>query len=284
MKVIQSIEHLKRQLAQTPRTDGKIGLVPTMGALHPGHLVLVQRALQENHIVVVSIFVNPTQFNNKEDLEKYPKTLEADTDLLSSISHELVVFAPTVSEMYSGKVSSGSYDFDGLDEPMEGMYRKGHFEGVATIVEKFFTLISPNTAYFGEKDFQQLQIIKKLVANLNLPIEVIACPIVREKNNLAMSSRNARLSDSVRSQAGFIYGTLQKAREKFQHESAQEVIDWVFKEFKVHPVFELEYFEIMEAQTLKPVRRKSGKKEYRAFIAVYADGVRLIDNIELTTD
>ncbi len=282
MRVIQSIKELKKQLAQIPRKGCTLGLVPTMGALHPGHTALVKRALQENCVVVVSIFVNPTQFNNKQDLAKYPKTLDEDTVLLHSISDDLLVFAPTVGEMYSGKVTSGSYDFGGLEEPMEGKYRKGHFEGVATVVEKLFTIVVPDKAYFGEKDYQQLQIIKKLAHDLNLPTEVIGCPIVREKNNLAMSSRNARLSDSVRNQGGFIYRTLQLASEKFEHESSRHVIDWVYAQFTAHPIFKLEYFEIMDAKTLKPAHNKSAKKKYRAFIAVYADGVRLIDNIDLS--
>ena len=257
------------------------GLVPTMGALHEGHTSLVEKAVADNDHVVVSIFVNPTQFNNSEDLEKYPKTLEADLALLQNISNDLIIFSPAVTEIYPERVAPKTYDFHGLDKVMEGAYRDDHFNGVGTIVEMLLRLVQPDRAYFGEKDFQQLQIIRKLVELEHLPVTIIGCPIVREHNGLAMSSRNARLSKSVRNEASHIYNILQTAKKKFGTKSAQYVMDWVVQEFKDQPNLELEYFEISDVETLTPIQKKQRHLKYRAFVAVYADGIRLIDNIAL---
>ncbi|WP_228236397.1 pantoate--beta-alanine ligase [Allomuricauda sp. M10] len=258
-----------------------IGLVPTMGALHTGHLSLVKKALLENDLVVVSIFVNPTQFDKKDDLEKYPRSLERDIDLLKTVSKKIVVFAPTVDEIYGNHVKSESYEFDGLDKVMEGEFRTGHFDGVGTIVELLLRTVAPNKAYFGEKDFQQLQIIKKMAEIKKLPYTIIGCPIEREPHGLAMSSRNERLSKTTREQAGFIHVTLQAAKSKFGTENATTIADWVKSEFDKNPVFSLEYFEITDEATLTPMLKKQDNQKYRAFIAVYADGVRLIDNLRL---
>ncbi len=281
MRVFSTKKKLKTHLGLLNTKNRTIGMVPTMGALHKGHLTLVRQAVSENCIVVVSIFVNPTQFNNDKDLKKYPRTLDADISLLNSISDEVLIFAPSVSEIYSDGVKSKRYNFDGLDKVMEGQSRKGHFNGVGTIVEEFLTIVRPNRAYFGEKDFQQLQIIKKLVDILNLPVEIIGCPIVREPSGLAMSSRNAQLSKSLRNEASFIYKTLQAAKIKFDTKSAKYVVDWVENTFNKHPDLNLEYMAIMEADTLTTVLRKQKDKKDRAFIAVYAEGLRLIDNIAL---
>ncbi|PXX31497.1 pantoate--beta-alanine ligase [Arenibacter sp. ARW7G5Y1] len=280
MQLINSQKELKSYLNSIQKTKS-IGLVPTMGALHMGHMSLVQRSVGENDITVVSIFVNPTQFNNKEDLEKYPNTLEADLAILKGVTDRMVVFAPSAREMYSGDISSKSYNFEGLENVMEGEFREGHFDGVGTIVEKLLRLISPTRAYFGEKDFQQLQIIKKLVKITNLPIEIIGCPIVREANGLAMSSRNERLDPQLRQEASFIYKTLKAAKQKFGTKSANFTVDWVKKQFNAHPKLKLEYVKIADEDQLKPVKRKNKKTKYRAFIAVYAGDVRLIDNIAL---
>ncbi|NDV41833.1 pantoate--beta-alanine ligase [Flagellimonas sediminis] len=258
-----------------------LGLVPTMGALHTGHLSLVKKALSENDLVVVSIFVNPTQFDKKDDLDKYPRSLERDIDLLKTVSKKIVVFAPTVDEIYGDQVKSESYEFDGLDKVMEGEFRAGHFDGVGTIVELLLRTVAPNKAYFGEKDFQQLQIIRKMAEIKKLPYTIIGCPIEREPHGLAMSSRNERLSKTTREQAGFIHDTLQTAKSKFGTESATTIADWVKSEFKKNPVFNLEYFEITDEATLTPMLKKQDNQKYRAFIAVYADGVRLIDNLRL---
>jgi len=280
MQLINTQKELKSYLSSQAKTK-TIGLVPTMGALHLGHISLVKKSVGENDITVVSIFVNPTQFNNKEDLEKYPSTLEADMSLLKTASDKIVVFAPSAFEMYSGGITSKTYDFEGLENVMEGEFREGHFDGVGTIVEKLLSLITPTRAYFGEKDFQQLQIIKKLKEITNLPIEIIGCPIVREANGLAMSSRNERLSTELRKEASFIYKTLKAAKQKFGTKSANFVVDWVKKQFETHPNLKLEYVKITDVNQLKPVIRKNKNLKYRAFIAVYAGDVRLIDNIAL---
>ncbi len=280
MVLIKTKKELTEHLSFAERKKS-IGLVPTMGALHSGHAALVQRAIHENEVVVISIFVNPTQFNNKEDLEKYPQTLKSDIDLLEKISKDILVFAPTVKEMYSNAVRSENYNFYGLENIMEGAFREGHFDGVGTIVETLLTSVKPDKAYFGEKDFQQLQIIRKLVEIRNIPVKIIGCPIVRESNGLALSSRNERLSTTIRHEAAFIFKTLTSAKRIFGMESAKNVKDWVTKQYKKHPDLELEYIEITEATTLKPLVRKQKNRKYRAFIAVYADGVRLIDNIAL---
>ncbi|WP_299434165.1 pantoate--beta-alanine ligase [uncultured Maribacter sp.] len=258
-----------------------LGLVPTMGALHKGHLSLVEKALRENQSVIVTIFVNPTQFNNKEDLEKYPNTLEKDIAQLNSLSNQITVFAPSAEEIYKNNIVTKKYDFQGLDRVMEGEFRDNHFNGVGTIVELLLNLIKPDNAYFGEKDFQQLQIIKKLTQIQDIPVSIIGCPIVREPHGLAMSSRNERLSLKTRNEASFIYETLKTAKEKFGTKSALNVKDWVTKTFLKKNTFDLEYIEISDIDTLKPIKRKQKGKKYRAFIAVYVENVRLIDNIAL---
>lgn len=260
-----------------------LGLVPTMGALHEGHLQLVIKALEENDLVAVSIFVNPTQFDNPDDLDKYPRTLENDIALLKTVSAtKIMVYAPpTVDDVYEGNTVSETFDFDGLEHEMEGKFRDGHFDGVGTIVKRLFEIVKPHKAYFGEKDFQQLQIIKKLVEKHHMPLEIVGCKIHREANGLAMSSRNTRLKPEFSIAAPFIYETLKTAKIKFGTKSANEVKEWVEKQFKNHDLLELEYFIISEVETLKPLKRKSNNKAYRAFIAVYADDIRLIDNIAL---
>jgi len=280
MLLIQTRKQLIAQLS-TLKENHSLGLVPTMGALHIGHAALVKRAVEENDVVVVSIFVNPTQFNNAVDLEKYPKTLKADIEVLSEISKNIIVFIPSIDEMYSEEVKSVNYDFDGLEHVMEGAFRAGHFDGVGTIVESLLTLVKPDNAYFGEKDFQQLQIIRKLTEIRKIPVNIIGCPIVREPNGLAFSSRNEQLSKNMRKEAAFIYSTLKSAKKIFGTKSAKYIKDWATEQFGQHPDFELEYIEITQAKTLKPIIRKQINKKYRAFIAVYAEGVRLIDNIAL---
>ena len=268
------IEHLKSK-------GHSIGLVPTMGALHEGHLALVKKALIKNNTIIVSIFVNPTQFDNASDLQKYPKTLEQDIIKLEKIDKNIVVFSPSVKEMYANNISSEKFDFDGLEFEMEGKFRNGHFDGVGTIVKQFFEIVKPHNAYFGEKDYQQLLIIKKLVEKYNIPVNIVGCPISREANKLAMSSRNERLTKETREKASFIYDTLLAAKQKFGTKSALYVTEWVKKQFQKNELFNLEYYEIADANTLKTVKRKNKNKTYRAFIAVYANDVRLIDNIAL---
>lgn len=281
MKIYHQKSELKKILDQLRQQKMSIGLVPTMGALHQGHLTLVKRALAENDHIVVSVFVNPTQFDNPDDLDKYPRTLDSDVKLLKELSDSILVYAPSVEDIYGDNVTSKDYSFDGLEHAMEGKYRAGHFDGVGTIVKCLFDIVKPVNAYFGEKDFQQLMIIKKLVDKYNIPINIVGCPIHREKDGLAMSSRNIRLKPEYRKAAPFIYKTLVAAKEKFGTKSANEVTEWVENEFKKHPLLELEYFTIADTETLSTVKRKTKNKTYRAFIAVYAGEIRLIDNIAL---
>jgi len=261
--------------------NSTIGFIPTMGALHKGHLSLMQQSLTENNITVVSIFVNPTQFNNAEDLKKYPRTLEEDLKKITDLNPDIIVYAPTVDDIYEGNVSSQAFNFDGLENQMEGKFRPGHFDGVGTIVKRLFEIVKPTNAYFGEKDFQQLQIVKKMTAKNQLDVNIIGCPIYREANGLAMSSRNERLSKEQREQAGIIYETLNLAKQKFEKESSKSVKEWVKKAFDKNPTFELEYFEIADEEKLLPCSRKSKSKKYRAFIAVFVNNIRLIDTISL---
>ena len=258
-----------------------IGFVPTMGALHAGHLALMERSLQENDYTVVSIFVNPTQFNNPEDLAKYPRTLEEDVRKITALNPEIMVYAPSVEDIYDGNPVSQSFDFDGLENQMEGKFRPGHFDGVGTIVKQLFEIVTPTNAYFGEKDFQQLQIVKKLVVKNQLPVTIIGCPIYREANQLAMSSRNERLSAEERNQASLIYQTLLQAKEKFQNGTVESVNQLVQQTFENHPLFDLEYFVIADEETLLPCTTKEKDKNYRAFIAVFVNNIRLIDTISL---
>lgn len=282
MEVAKTKAELAKLISALRGNKKSIGFVPTMGALHQGHLSLIKEGLENNDVVVVSIFVNPTQFDNAEDLEKYPRTLERDVTLLKTVSEtKILVYAPSVDDIYGDAVESINYDFDGLEHEMEGAFRDGHFDGVGTIVKRLFEIVTPDRAYFGEKDFQQLQIIKKLVEKHAIPVEVVGCTIYRETNGLAMSSRNERLKPDYKEAAPFIYKTLQSAKIKFGTKSANKVTEWVTKQFENHSLLELEYFTIADVETLKPIKRKSKLKQYRAFIAVYADDIRLIDNIAL---
>ena len=261
--------------------NSTIGFVPTMGALHQGHLALMQRSLKENDDTVVSIFVNPTQFNNPEDLEKYPRTLEEDVKKMRGLSDKIILYAPSVDDIYEGQTISQSFDFDGLENQMEGKFRPGHFNGVGTIVKRLFEIVTPTNAYFGEKDFQQLQIVKKLVEKNDLPVNVVGCPIFREDNLLAMSSRNERLTAEERKEASIIYKVLTEAKEIFQNSTPEETIKFVEDSFKDNERFELEYFVIADESTLLPIDHKTNDKKYRAFIAVFVNSIRLIDTISL---
>lgn len=257
-----------------------IGFVPTMGALHLGHLSLVNMAKTENDVVVVSIFVNPTQFDKQEDLNKYPRTIEQDLKLLQSVNCDLV-FLPDVKEMYHQKIQTEHFDFGGIEFEMEGKYRKGHFDGVGTIVKRFFEIITPHKAYFGEKDFQQLQIVKKLVEINHIPVKIIGCDIFREEDGLAMSSRNARLTEEQRKAAPFIYEILIEVQKKFGTINVDKIKQWVEEQFSKNEYLKLEYFEIACEESLKPANKCLENRNYRAFLAVFANDIRLIDNIRL---
>lgn len=278
--LMQALSVLKNGGSQAEKAY-KIGFVPTMGALHLGHLSLIQKALEENDKVVVSIFVNPTQFNNSKDLEKYPRNAEKDLTLLEKTTDNLIVYLPQVSDIYGDQVVSIQYDFEGLENQMEGKHRKGHFDGVGTVLTKFFHIIEPDKAYLGEKDFQQLQIVKKLVTTENLPLEIVGCPILREKNGLAMSSRNERLSAEQFEEASVIYEILQEVQKKYNSLSFLELHEIVAERFLQNPNIKLEYFEIANEETLIADEQKNPSTKYRAFVAAFVGDVRLIDNIPL---
>ena len=260
------------------RKKGKsIGLVPTMGALHPGHLSLVKRSASEMDATVVTIFINPTQFNDPADLEKYPRTPENDLDLLQSNRAD-VVFVPSVKEMYPVPDHT-TFDLGGLDQVMEGRQRKGHFNGVAQIVSRLFEVVRPHRTYFGQKDFQQLVIIRHLARCLKMDTDIVGCPIVREKDGLALSSRNVHLNREERKAAPFIYQILQKAYEMRGDLSPAQVKEWVSSSFEQHPLMKLEYFEIVEDKALNPVMGWDEKVNKVGCIAVVLGGVRLIDSL-----
>lgn len=277
MIVYRTKEDLTGHLYTLRRENRSIGLVPTMGALHNGHISLVKKAKSENDVVVVSIFVNPTQFNDPGDLESYPRTLDRDLDLLQKLETDLV-FIPSVKEMYPEK-DDRFFDLDPLDKVMEGKQRQGHFNGVAQIVSKLFLLTLPHRAYFGQKDFQQLVIVRRLTQILRMDIHIIPCPIIREKDGLAMSSRNQRLSKEERKQAPFIYETLRQAHKKKETLSVKELKIWVQERFETREEFALDYFEIVEDKDLKPISSWDDRVNKVACIAVLLGSERLIDNL-----
>lgn len=281
MLIFTENEALTTHLSSFKATKKSIGFVPTMGALHQGHLSLIDKSLQENDITVMSIFVNPTQFNNQEDLAKYPRTLENDVEKIKALNTSVIIFAPTVSDIYKENVVSQKFEYDNLEHQMEGKHREGHFNGVGTIIKRLFEIIKPSNAYFGEKDFQQLQIVKKLVSKYVIPVNIIGCSIYREENGLAMSSRNERLSKQSREKAAIIFATLNEAKELFKVKSAKEVTEIVVNKFKKTSDFKLEYFEIADESNLLTCKRKDKNKSYRAFIAVFIEDIRLIDNISM---
>lgn len=270
------------QLVREYRNGGKqIGFVPTMGALHEGHLTLIRRAKSENDICISSVFVNPTQFNNKDDLARYPRDLERDARLLGENGCD-VLFAPEVSEMYpGGEDDLLTIDFGDLDKVMEGRFRPGHFRGVATIVHKLFDSVTPHTAYFGKKDYQQLAIIRALTGRMQLPVQIIACETVREPDGLAMSSRNVRLTSSCRSHAPVIYSTLCMVREKAGTCPVSELENSAIRQIGSSGHLRVEYFTIGHKDTLQPLTDWTDQHAAVAFTAVFAEDVRLIDNLEL---
>ena len=280
VKILKNRQELSDYILKIKENGQKIGFAPTMGALHEGHLSLCEKARKENEIIISSIFVNPTQFNNPEDLKKYPRTIEKDIELLQQTQNVDAVYIPQIEDIYSNGLERKNYDFEGLENEMEGKFRPGHFDGVGTVVEELFRQVQPNNAYFGEKDFQQLMIIKKLVEKLSLPINIIGMPIYREKNGLAMSSRNMRLTTELRETAKIIFETLVKVKDLFHQQTLDEIHQFVENTFN-NSDFELEYFIIANEKTLREISEIKSGETYRAFIVVVIDGVRLIDNIQL---
>lgn len=280
MKIIHHISALHKLLYPARQIGQTIGFVPTMGALHKGHISLVERCRTENELCVVSIFVNPTQFNDKNDLLKYPRTLEADTRLLAESGCD-IVFAPDEKEMYP-ETDTRVFDFGLLERVMEGAHRPGHFNGVAQIVSKLFDAVQPNRAYFGEKDYQQIAIIREMVRQLAYDrIEIVACPILREASGLALSSRNARLTEAQRVEAAKIYQTLFKARELVSQQTVPALKEWVTATINAVPDLQVEYFDIVDGKTLQPVYSWEDTDFIMGCIAVFCEKVRLIDNILL---
>ena len=278
MKLVHTINELRVELEIQRKTGKKIGLVPTMGALHEGHASLVRRAVKENDIVVVSDFVNPTQFNDKNDLLKYPRTLEADCELLEK-EGAAYVFAPSVEEVYP-EPDTRQFSYAPLDTVMEGKYRPGHFNGVCQVVSKLFMMVEPDVAYFGEKDFQQLAIIREMVKQMNFPLQIVGCPIVREADGLALSSRNARLSDEQRKQALDISQTLFKSKEYAGSHTVEETLKFVEESIAAAEGLELEYFEIVDGLTLQKIASWEDTDYVVGCITVFCGEVRLIDNIK----
>lgn len=271
------IQHLS-----TEKNNGKtLGFVPTMGALHEGHLSLIKLSSLENNLTVISIFVNPIQFNNPDDLKNYPRTLEEDIIKIKSVNPHAIVFTPSEKSIFKNKPTHLTFKFKGLDQYMEGSSRPGHFNGVGTIVHILFDIVKPSNAYFGEKDYQQLLIIKRVNEQFNHQINIVGCPIYREPHGLAMSSRNERLSTAARKKSSLIYDFLKTVREEFSDKSILELKKMATIAFSKHPEFHLEYLEICNSNTLKPVKRKKKDQVYRAFIAVQIENVRLIDNISV---
>ncbi|MDH6533545.1 pantoate--beta-alanine ligase [Parabacteroides sp. 52] len=278
MKQIHTRDDLKDYLQKERQLNKTIGFVPTMGALHAGHLSLVKACVQENDICLVSIFVNPTQFNNKQDLETYPRTLEADIALLASVGCDSV-FIPSVEEMYPTE-DTRVFELGTVAEVMEGLHRPGHFNGVAQIVSKLFYAVEPDNAYFGEKDFQQIAVIREMVKQLDLPVKIHACPILREADGLALSSRNVRLLPEQRQKAPLIAHTLKESTNFVPEKSVQEVIDYVIHTLNNDPVMQVEYYEIVDGNTLKSIHEWSDSDYVVGCITVYCGQVRLIDNIQ----
>ena len=281
MEVLKNKKTLQDFIERQKEMGKKIGFAPTMGALHNGHLSLYEAARKENDLVISSIFVNPTQFNNAEDLEKYPRDTDRDISLLENSGLVDAVYLPQVEDIYPEKTESQHYDYDGLENEMEGKSRPGHFDGVGTVVEELFRQVKPNNAYFGEKDFQQLAIIRKMVEKKQLPIKIIGVSIYRADNGLALSSRNQRLAEERKGDAKIIFETLIKVKEWFKNISVSEIKEKINEIFSTQENMELEYFLVADESTLKEIDQKENENSYRAFIVVNVDGVRLIDNMHL---
>lgn len=279
MLIIKSLPDALSLVKSHKQSGKKIGFVPTMGALHDGHISLVAKSKSENDFTIVSVFVNPTQFNNPDDLKKYPRTEQADIQILENSGCDAVFF-PSVEDIYPKGENSDEFNFDGIENQMEGKFRPGHFNGVATVVKRFFEIVQPDKAYFGEKDFQQLRIIQELVKKSNLQLQIIPVSIMRENDGLAMSSRNTRLTKEMREESPKIYQILSEAKEFLKSNSIEATKKFVQEKFNSTKL-DLEYFEIADEKTLQSVSEKEENQSLRGFVAVFAGEIRLIDNISL---
>lgn len=278
MEVFQTVSSLQAVLTNL---SGSVGFVPTMGFLHQGHLSLIEKALEENTHLAISIFVNPTQFEDPTDLEKYPRSLEKDLSMIATIAPKALVFTPAVSEIYRNKLTAGFYSFNGLDKRMEGNSRQGHFQGVAAVVERLFSIVNPDRAYFGEKDYQQLAIIRHIVVQKKLSIAIVGCPIVRDKSGLALSSRNARLSEHHLKQASLLFRSLKQARVLYLDKGASTAQHHVNQLFSQAKEWTLDYFCICDEITLRQIDNKK-TENVRGFIAAQIGEIRLIDNLSFS--
>ncbi len=277
MEIYKKTNTIIERISALKREEKIIGFVPTMGALHKGHISLIKASMQKNDFTIASIFVNPTQFNDPNDLENYPRTLDADIEKLEKANCD-IVFIPNVEEMYPNQ-EKRKFDFGYLEKIMEGKYRSGHFNGVATIVSKLFDIIIPNNAYFGQKDFQQLAIIRNLVKQYNYPVNIVACPTIRESDGLAMSSRNKLLTNEQREIVPLIYKTLNKAVKKTGDLNVEELKKWLIEQINSNKLIEIEYFDIVNSETLKSIASWDEKCEKTGCIAVKVKKIRLIDNV-----
>jgi len=280
MLVFRDNSTLQNHLKNLKNNNKIIGFVPTMGALHNGHLSLVKKSISQNDLTVVSIFINPTQFNNVDDLKTYPSDIDKDLELLRLISDKIIVFNPEPDELYAGDIRLDKFNFNGLDRYMEGEFRGNHFVGVATVVSKLFSFIKADYAYFGEKDFQQVRIIENLIKEKKFKIKLIRCETIRSEDGLALSSRNNKLNFSSKKIATNLFKALNFAKEKINVLSTNEIEQKISENLSNFKEIKLEYFVIADEQNLKPIKYKQTEK-YRAFIAAYVSGIRLIDNVKL---
>lgn len=279
MKIIQTVNALKAEIAQARKEGKKIGLVPTMGALHKGHASLVERCVRENDLTVVSVFLNPTQFNDKTDLEKYPRTLDADCSLLEALNVS-IVFTPSVEEIYP-EPDTRTFSYPGVDDVMEGAFRPGHFNGVCQIVSKLFMFVEPDRAYFGEKDFQQIAVIRAMVNDLKLHVELVPCPVIREESGLAMSSRNTLLTADERNTAAHIYRILAKSKNFAANHTLSETHRFVIDNINAVVGLEVQYFSIVDGVSLQELSAWNESDDVVGCITVYCGSqpIRLIDHI-----
>lgn len=277
MKTVYTVNELKQELASVDMSG--VGFVPTMGALHAGHRSLVEKARKECETVVVSVFVNPTQFNDKNDLKHYPRTPEADEALLEAAGAD-IVFMPTVEEIYP-EPDTRIFDFGQIDKVMEGATRPGHFNGVAQVVSRLFDMVNPAKAYFGEKDFQQIAVIKAMVEQLKLTVEIVECPIIRDEDGLALSSRNTLLTEEHRAAAPHIYATIKQCAEKMQTMTPAELSAWVTAEVESNPLLKVIYFQAVDSLSMQQISAWSESERVQGCIAVQAGDIRLIDNVRI---
>lgn len=281
MLTFRSISALTKYLKKFSDTEVKIGFVPTMGSLHNGHISLIDKSIKKSSITVVSIFLNPTQFNDHRDFQEYPVDHEADFRILKEYNNQLILFVPEIKEIYGDNIETKKYSFSGLDKYMEGSSRGNHFNGVITVVEKLFEIVKPDYAFFGEKDFQQLRIIESFVKAKSLNIEIIRCETKRSYDGLALSSRNKKLNNSSKKIASNLYKALRFARDNFDKLEISEIVSRIEKKFHKISEISLEYFLIADESKLHPTNQKSDGVKYRAFIAAKINNIRLIDNINL---